>query len=223
MKIFLDAETGSGKTSTLVIQCRLYRQLYPHRHIYANFHLKNVPYFTYSPFMFLPLSTIMEGKCFLCFDDSYVFKGVLDHYISLLSVFSRKLKIDTTFTIQYYTMLSRENRALCHQKWIPLTTHIKNDKMTEKSEIIIEVQKPISEKTLGFFRIKHPLKLVNNFYDTNEIPLFPNETNIINNLVKYSHDISDIEFNAKICSTNQRDKMRRIKEVCKLKGIEYKR
>ena len=223
MKVFLDGNTGTGKTSSLVCISRLYSQLFPKRKIYTNFHLENIKNVIYTPFMFLPISEIIKGKCLLLFDDCYVFKKVLDKYISILSVFSRKLKISTFYTIQYYTMLSKENRSLCHEKWVPKITIIKNSKMTEKSEIIIECQNPITEQILRYMRIKNPLSLIKGFYNTNEIPLIPNERNIINEITKFSKDYSDIEFNVKITSNNKTEIKKRIKRICEMKGIDFKK
>lgn len=223
MKVFIDGNTGSGKTSTTVYFARLYNYLNPHGNIYSNCNINFLKNFHYTPLMVLPISLLIKKPAMLIFDDTYSFKKILEKYISILAVFERKLDLEVFFTIQYYTMLTREQRALCTEKWIPNITHIKNGKMTNKSEIIIERYKPITQEPKTPFKIRNILELIKGYYDTKQLPIFPTETNIIQEITKFAKDISDIEYNVNLFTNNQNTKKRLIKTICKEKGIEYKR
>lgn len=218
MKAFINANTGKGKTCLCVYLARLYNYLNPNNRIYANFKL-NIPNSVYSRFLFLPFSTIEKGNCLLIFDDFYALRNV-EQYTSILAVLSRKVNVEILITIQYYTMVKKELRNLCHFEIIPHLTDIQNKKLTNTSKLIIEMYNPITEQLISIRQINDILKLINGYYDTNEIVKFPSERNIIQEIAQFSNDLSDVEFNTSLYTKNQATKKRVVKSVCELKNIK---
>jgi hypothetical protein len=221
-KIFIDGNTGQGKTTTSIFFARLYRELFPNNIIYANFNI-NISNFIYSQFLLLPFSDIEKGNCMIIFDDTYVSKKLLSKYISILAVLSRKVNVCVIFTTQYYTMLVKENRALCHAKLIPNLTNLINIKgkkqMSEKSELILDVFNPITEKYIKSFKVKKILYIVKEYFNTNEIVKFPNESLLIKEIAKFSNDLSDVEFNLSLISNNQNQSKRMLKQILEIKDF----
>lgn len=218
MKAYINANTGKGKTCLCVYLARVYNQLNPLNTIYANFKL-NIPNSVYSRFLFLPFSTIEKGNCMLIFDDFYALKNV-EQYTSILAVLSRKVNVEILITIQYYTMVKKELRNLCHYEIIPHLTDIENKRLTDTSKLILEMYHPITEELLSVRQINNILELIKGFYDTNEIVKFPSERNITAEIAKFSNDLSDIEFNTSLYTKNQSTKKRIIKNVCQIKNIK---
>jgi len=219
-KFYIDGATGKGKTTTSIFFARYYRELYPNNIIYANFKI-NVSNFIYSQFLLLPFSDIEKGNCLIIFDDTYVSKKLLSKYISVLAVLSRKVDVSVIFTIQYYAMLVRENRALCHAKLIPTITNLINingkKQMSNKSNLIINVYNPITEAFKKSLKIKEILSIVKGYFDTNEKVKFPTETLLIQEIAKFSNDLSDVEFNLSLISNNQNQIKRMTKKILEIK------
>ncbi len=99
---------GAGKTLLASIVAYKYRQKYKDNTIYANYHL-NLDNFVYTPYFFLPISQLENAM--IIFDDISNL-NLIKNLMKLIANVSRKRKLYLILTMQYYTMATRELRAI---------------------------------------------------------------------------------------------------------------
>lgn len=222
MKAYILGNTGTGKTATAMFFALLYRLLNPVNYIYSNCSI-NIDNFVFSEFMFLPMDKIKLGNCFLLFDD-YKALSSLNNYTSVLAVLARKANIEVFFTIQYYTHLTKEVRELCQLRIEP---YIKGQKLldgtyekTSSLHLNFYPSDYENDNLLFSIKIENIFTLIDNIYDTNQIPEFLNEYTAIQEIAKFSKTFKDIYQNVQLYKKSVRDGKRIRKEVCKLLEIE---
>lgn len=223
IKIYIVGNTGSGKTALLVFFAKYFRELYPNWEIWNNLNL-NISNSKYTEFGYLPSSEFLKGNKLICFDD-IINLGNLKAYQEFLAVISRKTNTSIIMTCQYYTDIEKKLRRLCHGEIHPKLTHLKFDKithsyrLTEKSTLIYDVYNPETLEYKGTHSISKILSIIQNAYNTNEIPKRPSERIIKEEILKYSKNLDDLEFNISVYTNNTTKQRRLLKQLCEIKGF----
>ncbi len=223
IKAYIVGNTGCGKTALLVFFARLYREKFPNNEIWNNLNL-NIPNCKYTEFGFLPSSKFLKGNKLILFDDIINLSN-LKAYQEFLAVISRKTNTSIIMTCQYYTDIDKKLRRLCHAEIIPkLTNLVYNrelgcNRLTEKSVLIYDVYNPETLEYKTTHSISNILSVIKNAYNTNEIPKRPSERIIKEEILKYSHNLDDLEFNISVYSKNTRKQASLLKELCEIKGF----
>lgn len=234
-KLYINSNTGKGKTLVLSLLALLFIDLFPEYTIIANFGLNIFDKKTkkskciYSKFGLLPFSELKKGKFLVLIDDFIAVKKDLQNFGSILATLSRKLNILVYISLHYYTHLSLENRMLFNYELIPTLFKIKNGKLTESSKVNIECYETSSLELHYKFNLFNLLELVkgnytcNNvfvkglLYNTYEVVSFSNERLIIQEVAKWSKNLDDIEQNISLITKSRTRYKYLLKEVKKFK------
>lgn len=184
MNLYVVGVMGSGKTVFTTLYALIFSLLHPKAPIYSNYNLK-LKNFIYTPTMCLPYSTLIKLKRGLILIDDIASLPNIDNFIMIMASMSRKLKLDIIITSQYYTMLNPKGRKLCHYEVNPTF-----DKNTNKMSCIFRDLDDYEFET-NFKNVDKVFQL----YDTNEIVLLTNERKVINEIMKHSKTIDDLENN----------------------------
>ena len=227
MKLYINGNTGFGKTTFLVFLTRLYSYLHPNNQIYGNLHLQNIPNFNYSEFMFLPFSKIKKGNCLLLFDDFKASGKIFNNYSTILGILSRKVKVSIIFTVQYYTHLTKEMRELCHYEVRPKIIGFReiNQKFEKNSKLELDFIFPHNtELDIIEFQtfIPNIFYFVNeSYFNTNELPKFINDYTVIQEITKISNNFDDIYNNVNLYTSNRSLAKKLRKQICVEKEIPF--
>ena len=235
-KLYINSNTGKGKTLILSLLALLFIDLFPEYTIIANFHLNIFDKKTkkskciYSKYSLLPFSELKKGKFLVLIDDFISVKKDLQNFGSILGTLSRKLNVLVYISLHYYTHLSLENRMLFNYELIPTLFKIKNGKLTESSKAKVECYETSSLELHYKFPLYNLLELVkgnytcNNvyvkgqLYDTYELVSFTNERLIIKEIANWSNNIDDIEQNINLITKSKTRYKYLLKEVKNFKN-----
>src|SRR3989304_5534213 len=107
-KIYINSNTGKGKTLILTIFALLYANLNPNNKIISNYHLNiynnqtNESMCEYTKYSLLPFSKLLKGNYLVLIDDFISVKKYLKNFNSVLATLSRKTNIDVMISLHYY-------------------------------------------------------------------------------------------------------------------------
>ena len=191
---------GSGKTMLATIYALEYSQLHPDSNIYANYHLK-LPHFHYTPFMFLDFSNL--HNCLIITDDFYALQNVKAFLLVMVNL-SRKADIEIILTAQYYTMIPPQIRKLSNYK-----IECKYDK---NNDILYSI-KVDGNNNITFNQVKKAVEKTERIYDTREVVRFPTERNLLDEVVKYSKNQTDLDMNLELCCSNSTKRKQYLKYI----------
>lgn len=192
---------GQGKTLFTTLFALIFSQNNPNSKIYANYHL-DLPNFIFTPFMFLEYSKL--DNCLIICDDFYALQN-LKSFIMIIVNLSRKVNLTILLSAQYYTMIPKQIRMISdfevrceYFKEIDYLriTRIDGDNNNFKNDFLYAVN------------------IAKDLYDTNEVVVFPTESNMIKELVKYSKNKSDLELNLTLYSRNASTRRKLFKQIC---------
>lgn len=232
-KIYFNMNTGKGKTLIASVFALLFLELHPNFHIFANFHLNiwnkktKKKMTTFTPFGILPYSTLDKGKFLIILDDFINLRNWLQNFTSIIAVLCRKELIYTYITLHYYTHLVKENREIFNLEAIPELTNLHFNYKTHRLELTNESKIYVyffDSNTLEFQFKKtfyNVLKLIKNelnfknvyinknelnglLYNSFEVVNKPNERLILNEVIKWSKNLSDIENNIDAITKNKK-------------------
>lgn len=134
--------------------------------------------------------TDFNSRCLLICDDFYAL-AMVKGLIGIIANFSRKLDLDMILTCQYYTMIEKSIRQL---------TQIVDVNYIEGLDILrIGFLNSNSNANNfiydSFYEVKHSVKIAKEYYDTNEIVVFPLPSKIESEILKFSNNSEDLEQN----------------------------
>ena len=180
------------------------------KNIAANFHLYsgNFPEseelyenFNYTPFMFFSFSELED--CLICADDIYALRNLMGFY-SILVNLSRKADIDILFAGQYYTQLQPKIRSLCKFQFYPNW-----DKETD----VLHIIRVSKNNTVKRFKIRNAVKIASKYYNTKEKMPQATERKILDEILKQSKTLDDLDDNIDSYTTNSRKKQSLFKQL----------
>lgn len=197
---------GGGKTTFMTFYARLFEQETRGK-IYANYHLKNVSNFVYNPYLVIPISELEKNEnSLILVDDIKTLNINIEHFLKIIASISRKASVDVVMTGQYYTMFPRELRMLSQYQvdcqiekvnsYDNINPHSKIIKENNEISVLNVSMLDIQENEF-MFQVHNLEKEVFPYFDTNEIVATPNERKIINEIIKFSHTLDDLESNLK--------------------------
>jgi len=193
---------GAGKTLFATLYAIEYAKQYPQNAIYANYTLKNLPNFRYTPYLFIPFSRLENAL--IIADDFYALKNV-DTLVGVVVNLSRKRFIDLILTCQYYAMIPPTIRRLS-DAFVQAQYNKKLDVLT--------VQLEKYPQSLQFY-VENATKIAKDYYDTREIVPFPTDSQVLEEIQKNSKDKEDLERNVMMFTKNKAER----KRLLKLLGI----
>lgn len=209
---YINAITGGGKTTFATFHNLLFNQLYPTSVKTANYHIKNLKNFQYSPAMVLPLESIKRDKKPRCITiDDIKSLPILDFFITIIASISRKASLDIQITGQYYTMFSRELRYLSTYE-INVETDKENDSLLVK---FIDMNHNNYD-----FEIHQLTKYVYPFFDTKEYVEVIDEDLIYEQVLKICKTKKDVVQNVASYIKNKKEKKDLIIKLLDELGLE---
>lgn len=201
--------TGAGKTLWVVLYALEWSKNHPNGQIYANFHL-NLPNANFTPIMFLPFENLKD--CLILFDDVSSLETVA-RFSKVTANRSRKKQMELIFTAQYYTMISKQIRAMRDYR-----VKTKFDKYKDTLTAWIDYRGKGVRKIIYYDVIKTVKYL--NLYDTNEVVDDPTESEVIAEIIRLSKTKRDVEKNLLIYSGNKQERRSLLKEILKKMDLQ---
>jgi len=186
---------GSGKTLFSTLYAIEYAKNFPGNAIYANYTLKNLPNFHYTPYLFIPFSRLENAL--IIADDFYALKCV-DTLVSVVVNLSRKRFIDLVLTCQYYTMIPPAVRRLS-DALVTCQYQKPGDLLLVRMEKFPHVLQ---------FKVEGATRIAGNYYDTREVVPFPTDREIAGEIKKNSENEEDIERNVMMFTKNKAERKR---------------
>jgi len=186
---------GSGKTLFATLYAVEYARNFPGNAIYANYTLKNLPNFHYTPYLFIPFSRLENAL--IIADDFYALKCV-DTLVSVIVNLSRKRFIDLLLTCQYYTMIPPAVRRLSDA-----LVMCQYNKTLDVLLVRLEKYPNVLQ-----FQVENATKIAREYYDTREVVTFPTDREIVAEIQKNSEDEEDVERNVMMFTKNKTERKR---------------
>ena len=227
MKLYITNNTGAGKTSLGVYLAYKYRYEFKASYnnpIYSTIKL-NIPNSIYTPYMLLPYSKILKGKCLILIDDIVNLKNA-NPIIELLAILSRKTDIDIIITSQYDKIdVEKKIRQLCH---FHIKVELQGKKIKDSdfyeqhgTNLIQYIFLPDDKVLQDIKVVKDIFVKINGLFDTNEVP--PRLTDRIKKqeILSISNDIETLEFNCDMLYRDKRKALKVLKELMEIKGFDY--
>lgn len=247
-KIYFNMNTGKGKTLIASIFALLFLELHPNFKVFSNFHLNiwnkktHEKMTIFTPFGVLPYSELDKGSFLIILDDFINLKNWLQNFTKIIAVLCRKELIYTYITLHYYTHLVKENREIFNLEAIPNITNLIFNPKTHRLELSNKSKIKVyfyDSNTLQFKYKKtfyNILRLINNefnfenvyinpkelngvLYNSFEVVNTPNERLILNEVEKWSKNLTDIEKNIDAITKNKKTYKDYVKELKNRKGF----
>jgi hypothetical protein len=194
-------EMGKGKTLLSTLYALMYSILYPKNKIYANYTLK-LSNAVFTPYLFIPISEL--ESCLIIADDFYALKNA-KNLLGLIVNCSRKLDITVIITCQYYAMIQPIIRTLSQ------IISVDYDKEKDLLGLIIYDSSKTHIITMNI--VENAVERVKNIYDTKEVVKSQIDSKIKDEIVRFSHNLEDLETNISYYTSNQSVQKRWFKEL----------
>jgi len=188
---YVEGSMGSGKTLYATLKAIDYNERFPNNKIYANYKIKNIKNFEYTPFCFIPYYSI--ENCLFIIDDVYSVQN-LNGLTAVIVNLSRKKNIEVVITCQYYTQVPKKIRDV--SDFLIKPVYIKNS----DTLLVNYIGYNFSYQRIVINAVERAKK----YYDTNEVVNFLTDSRLEQEILKYSNTLDELEINLTLVEGDKR-------------------